>query len=93
MKNLLNKCRRFPAESLYLLGNFPVVTVFFCLVITGLSLAVGLFITYFGVIIGAGTLLMSHGFARVQVGWLRRCGIDIRQDNKKLSKKSDSFFP
>ncbi|NXY99850.1 sensor domain-containing protein, partial [Streptomyces sp. BR123] len=53
-------------EFAYLLLSLPLSTVYFSLAITGLSLGAGLLVTFLGVPVLAGVLLMCRGFGRVE---------------------------
>jgi signal transduction histidine kinase len=53
-------------DSFYLLTGFPIALVAFVLLVTGLSLAAGLLITFLGVPIAVGTLMIARGFANLE---------------------------
>ncbi|MFD7627154.1 sensor histidine kinase [Streptomyces sp. NPDC059851] len=50
----------------YLLLSLPLSTVYFSLAITGLALGAGLLVTFLGVPVLAGALLMCRGFGRIE---------------------------
>ncbi|AXE22480.1 sensor histidine kinase [Streptomyces globosus] len=54
-------------EFAYVLLSLPLAVVYFSLAITGLSLAAGLLVTFVGIPVLAGVLLVCRGF-----GWLER---------------------
>ncbi len=53
-------------DSAYLLGALPVAIASFTLLVTGLSLAVGLAVVWVGVPIGGGTLALATWFERLE---------------------------
>lgn len=53
-------------DSLYLLTGFPIALVTFIVLITGLSLSVGLLITFLGIPIAIATLAAARMFANIE---------------------------
>jgi len=58
--------RRLARESIYLLTGFPIALIAFIVILTGLSLGVGLIVLVFGVFLLSATALASRGFATVE---------------------------
>lgn len=58
--------RRLGQQSIYLLTGFPIALMAFILMVSGLSLGVGLMITVVGFPILAGALLLARAFAVVE---------------------------
>ena len=58
--------RHVGQDSLYLLAGFPVALVAFVVVVTGLSLGVGLLITFIGLPVAVVTLMVARGFANLE---------------------------
>ncbi|MEU5808109.1 sensor domain-containing protein [Streptomyces sp. NPDC047718] len=50
----------------YLMLSLPLATAYFSLAITGLALGAGLLVTFLGVPVFAGVLLMCRGFGRIE---------------------------
>ena len=62
--------RQLGVDTGYVLASFPIAIVAFVVVVTGLSLGVGLLIIWVGVAVLAATLLAARGFATVERAWL-----------------------
>ncbi|MGW9073930.1 sensor histidine kinase [Streptomyces yangpuensis] len=76
-------------EFAYLLIGLPLSTVYFSLVITGLSLGAGLLVTFLGVPVLAGTLAMCRGFGRLERARVRALlGADIAEPAPVRAKRS-----
>jgi signal transduction histidine kinase len=58
--------RHLGHDSFYLLAGFPIALVAFVVLVTGLSLAGGLLITFVGVPIAVVTLMVARGFANLE---------------------------
>ncbi|MCL2826711.1 MAG: sensor domain-containing protein, partial [Eggerthellaceae bacterium] len=58
--------RQALGDSAYLFATFPIALASFIVIVTGLSLGVGLAIVWVGLPIGALTLLAGRGFARLE---------------------------
>jgi len=65
-------------DSGYVLATFPLALISFIVIVTGLSLAVGLAIIWIGVPIGVATLYAAHGFAITERGRLLAQGTNIK---------------
>jgi len=64
-------------DSGYLLATFPLALASFVVLVTGLSLWIGLTVVWVGLPIGAATLYAGRGFARVERWRLRLLGAEI----------------
>jgi len=62
--------RRLGVDTAYSLVSFPVAIAAFVVVVTGLSLGVGLLVIWVGVAVLAATLLAARGFATLERAWL-----------------------
>ena len=62
--------RQLGVDTGYVLASFPIAIAAFVVVVTGLSLGVGLLIIWVGVAVLAATLLAARGFATVERAWL-----------------------
>ncbi|MGZ9932704.1 sensor histidine kinase [Streptomyces sp. NC-S4] len=72
----------------YLLIGLPLSTLYFSLVITGVSLGAGLLVTFLGVPVLAGVLAMSRGFGHVERARVRALlGADIAAPEPIRGKK------
>jgi signal transduction histidine kinase len=58
--------RHLGHDSIYLLTGFPIAVVVFVLMVTGLSTAAGLLITFVGLPIAVVTLMVARGFANLE---------------------------
>ena len=77
----------------YILFAFPLSVLYFSLVITGLSLSLGLLIIFIGLIIFVGTLLMIQGFRWLDIQLTRVfLGCDIPWTKEKRPKGSFTDF-
>ncbi|MFD7786326.1 sensor histidine kinase [Streptomyces nojiriensis] len=73
----------------YLLIGLPLSTLYFSLVITGVSLGAGLLVTFLGVPVLAGVLAMSRGFGHVERARVRALlGTDIAAPAPIRAKKA-----
>ena len=70
--------KRTLVDSGYVLATFPLALISFIVLITGLSLAIGLAIIWIGVPIGVATLYAAHGFAFTERGRLLAQGTVIK---------------
>ena len=61
---------RLGIDTGYLLASFPIAIAAFVVVVTGLSLGVGLLIIWVGVVILPATLLAARAFATLERAWL-----------------------
>jgi len=64
-------------DSGYLLASLPIAIISFTIVVTGLSLGLGLAIVWIGLPIGVGTLFAARGFADLERTRLRARGTVI----------------
>ncbi|MFD8292262.1 sensor histidine kinase [Streptomyces lavendulae] len=55
----------------YLLIGLPLSTLYFCVALTGVALGAGLLVTFVGVPVLAGVLLVCRGFGRIERGRVR----------------------
>ncbi|SDD27735.1 Signal transduction histidine kinase [Geodermatophilus telluris] len=65
-----DRLRALGVDTAYALAGFPVATVAFVVVVTGLSLGAGLLVVWVGLAVLAGTLLAARGLAGVERAWL-----------------------
>ena len=63
---IAGRLARIGRESLYVLGGFPLAVIGFVSVVTGLSLALGLLITFVGVPILIATVFGARGLANIE---------------------------
>src|SRR4051794_10218491 len=81
--------RRCGMESLFLLSAFPVAIVSFTVLVTGLSVGIGLLITLVGIPILLLTLYAARGFAaleRARLTWVA----DLSSSTPTYRKRSES---
>ena len=62
--------RQLGVDTGYLLVSFPVAIAAFVVVVTGLTLGVGLLVVWVGVAVLAAALLAARGFAMLERAWL-----------------------
>jgi len=62
--------RQLGIDTGYVLASFPVAIAAFVVVITGLTLGIGLLIVWVGVAVLAAALLAARGFATLERAWL-----------------------
>lgn len=77
----------------YLLVSFPLGIIYFCVLVTGISLGFGLIITWFGIPILLGMMFLWRAFANFE----RKSSelildIDIPYKTKKERKKKEKFW-
>ena len=77
-------------DSGYVLATFPFAIASFVVIITGLSLALGLVVVWIGVPIGVATLYAAHGFATLERRRLRVQGTII--DEVKPVERTGSVW-
>ncbi len=77
----------------YILAAFPLSILYFSLVITGLSLSLGLLIIFIGLFVFVGTLLMIQGFRWLDIQLTRVfLGRDIPWTKEKIQKEGFMEF-
>jgi signal transduction histidine kinase len=62
--------RQLLVDSGYALTSFPIAIAAFVVVVTGLSVGVGLLVIWVGVAVLAATLVAARGFATIERNWL-----------------------
>ena len=78
----------------YILFAFPLSTIYFSLIVTGVSLSLGLLIIIVGIFIFAATLLMVRGFRFIEIA-MTEAFLSVRIEDRQAkgtTGKSGSFF-
>ena len=77
----------------YLLVSFPLGIIYFCVLVTGISLGFGLIITWFGIPILLGMMFLWRGFANFERKTTELIlGVKILHKIKKEKKKQKEKF-